>query len=477
MLFNSLTFLNFLLGVLLVYAPPLPWRFRKLVLLAASYIFYGAWDVRFPLLLLYATATNAVAARCIARWESFTARRRLALWSAVALNVGLLCAFKYGDDLFEAWNYLARRVNSDYDFGTLNLLLPVGLSFFTFQSLSYTIDVYRRKLTPARSHLDLALFVAFFPVLLSGPLLRAGNFLPQCEEPRRVTLGQVGLGAFLITLGLFMKVTLADSLLLPIVRKVFDRESTPDALTGWIGTVAFAGQDYCDFAGYTTCAVGIGLCLGFVLPDNFRAPFASVGFRDLWQRWHITLVAWMRDYVFYSLGGVYKGYRRAAINVMIVFFLIGIWHGASTNYVVFGLLHGSYLVIETVLQRSPIRRLRIWGGPPGIFVMWLATMFLCCLAFVFYRAETLSQAWQLLRAMFGAANISRPLTLSDYDFFVALVVIELLVIAHWLRRRLSLIEVIDRMPAGVIAVCLAAMLLAMVWFSHGVPQDFLYFQY
>ena len=278
----------------------------------------------------------------------------------------------------------------------MNILLPVGLSFFTFQSLSYTIDVYRRQIKPASSLPDLALFVSFFPVLLSGPLLRAGNFLPQCAEPRRVTLDHIGMGAAFISLGLFMKTTLADGLLAPVVHRAFDPSIHPDTLTAWIGTIAFAGQDYCDFAGYATCAVGLGLCLGFSLPDNFRAPFASVGFRDLWQRWHITLVAWMRDYVFLSLGGVYKGYRRAAINVMIVFLLIGLWHGAAVTYVIFGLLHGSYLVVETILQRSPLRRLRFWNGIVGIFLMWFATMFLCCIAFVFYRSVGLGQAWELL---------------------------------------------------------------------------------
>lgn len=476
MFFNSLTFLMFFLCVLAIHLLPLSWKLRKFNLLVASYFYYAAWDVRFALLLVHATATNLLAAKWIARWDDFPARRRFVLWLNVALNIGLLCAFKYGNEFFDAWNWLARHVSPSFEASTINILLPVGLSFFTFQSLSYTIDVYRRQVKPAASALDLALFVSFFPVLLSGPLLRAGHFLPQCTEPRRVSLDQIGMGAAFITLGLFMKTTLADGLLAPVVRRAFDPTIHPDTLTAWIGTIAFAGQDYCDFAGYATCAVGLGLCLGFSLPDNFRAPFASVGFRDLWQRWHITLVAWMRDYVFYSLGGVYKGYRRAAINVMIVFLLIGVWHGAELSYVIFGLLHGSYLVVETILQRSPVRRFRLWDGLGGIFLLWLATMFLCCIAFVFYRSASLGQAWEMLSSMFGMVQASTLFTLPDYDVLSAIFVVECLIITHWLRRNLSLIEVVRRTPWLVTAACLAAMLLAMT-LIRGESQEFLYFNY
>jgi alginate O-acetyltransferase complex protein AlgI len=398
------------------------------------------------------------------------------LWLNIALNIGLLCAFKYGNEFFEAYNWLARQFHPSHETRTIKVLLPVGLSFFTFQSLSYTIDVYRRKLTPASSPLDLALFVAFFPVLLSGPLLRAGNFLPQCAEPRRVTLDHVGMGAAFVTLGLFMKITLADHILSPVVRQAYDPGVHPDALTAWIGTIAFAGQDYCDFAGYTTCAVGLGLCLGFTLPDNFRAPFASVGFRDLWQRWHITLVAWMRDYVFNSLGGIYKGYRRAAINVMIVFLLIGLWHGAAMTYVIFGLLHGSYLVVETILQRSPLRRLQIWDGVPGIALLWLATMFLCLIAFVFYRASTVGQSLELLRVMFGLSHASDSFALPSYDLLITIVVMEILVISHWLRRNIELRDLILRSPWWIISLCLTAMIFALI-LSRGQSQEFLYFNY
>ena len=327
-----------------------------------SYVYYAAWDVRFTLLLLCATFINYVGASVIVTWNEYPRRRRFALWTTVFMSIGLLCVFKYGNQFLAVWSWFADRFSLPNGTRTISILLPVGLSFFTFQALSYTIDVYRRTITPAKSLLDLALFVSFFPVLLAGPLLRAGPFLAQAVQLRRATSAELGSGMAFITLGLFMKVTLADYLLSPIVRQVFDPQVSPGTLSAWMGTLGFAAQDYCDFAGYSTCAVGLGRCLGLTLPDNFRAPFASVGFRDLWQRWHITLVAWMRDYVFNSLGGVYKGYRRAAINVLVVFFLIGLWHGAKWTYLVFGLLHGCYLISEVILQRSAVRRLQLWNG-------------------------------------------------------------------------------------------------------------------
>ncbi len=476
MLFNSFTFFAFFICVLIVHSLPLPWGIRKFNLLVACYVFYAAWAPWFALLLVFATITNWLAAILMAMWDKFPRRRRVVLWADVVLNIGLLCFFKYGNQFLAAWHWTADHLSLSYETPTMKILLPVGLSFFTFQALSYTIDVYRRTIKPATSAVDLALFVAFFPVLLAGPLLRAGQFLPQCAQPRRASADQFGLGAALMTLGLFMKVTLADQLLSPVVRQVFAPNAHPDTLSAWIGTVAFAGQDYCDFAGYSTCAMGIGLCLGFTLPENFRAPFASVGFRDLWQRWHITLVAWMRDYVFFSLGGVYKGYRRAAINVMIVFLLIGLWHGAAWTYVIFGLLHGSFLIGEVILQRSPVRRLRLWNGVFGTFLLWLVTMFLCCIPFVFYRSETLGQSWQILSAMSGMTHISFPFQLADYDLLVTVLVVESLIIIHWLRRNVGLQDIVVRVPWWGTAICLALMLLALMMTS-GESQDFLYFNY
>jgi alginate O-acetyltransferase complex protein AlgI len=371
--FNSFTFVFFFAAVLVVHALPLPWIMRKFNLLIASYLFYAAWDPRYVTLLLFSTVVNCIAAELIAHWDGRPRARRIVLWSSVVLNMGLLAAFKYGNGLLGLWQTASDRLGIQHSAIKMTIVLPIGLSFFTFQAMSYTIDVYRRTIRPA-SILDLALFISFFPVLLAGPILRAPQFVPQCASSRRATASEFAWGLSLLTLGLFMKVTLGDHLLSPVVRQVYDVGARPDTLSAWAGTMAFAAQDYCDFAGYSTCAMGVAFCLGFVIPANFRAPFASIGFRDVWQRWHITLVAWMRDYVFNPLGGVYKGYTRAAVNVMIVMLLIGLWHGATAPFLIFGFLHGIFLIGETLAQRTRLRRMRLWRGRLGDLFLWAATI-------------------------------------------------------------------------------------------------------
>jgi alginate O-acetyltransferase complex protein AlgI len=474
--FNSFTFILFFVAVLIVHSLPLPWTIRKFNLLVASYLFYAAWDASFVLLLVFSTLNNGLSAKAIATWDHRRTLRQAILWTNVTLNLGVLAAFKYGNEFLAVWQTASDRLGIPYSPPKMTILLPIGLSFFTFQALSYTIDVYRRTIKPAASVLDLALFISFFPVLLAGPILRAGQFLPQCAQSRRASGGEFSWGLSLFTLGLFMKVTLADHLLSPVVRQVFDAGVRPDTLSAWAGTFAFAGQDYCDFAGYSTCAMGIGLCLGFVLPPNFRAPLASIGFRDVWQRWHITLVAWMRDYVFNPLGGVYKGYTRATANVMITMLLIGLWHGATWPFLIFGFLHGSYLIGETFLQRTRLRRMQLWRGPLGKFFLWAVTIALCLIAFVFYRAASVEQSLWMLSAMVGTSHASLPFRLSDADLLIALVVVELLIVAHWLCRNTPLEALAVRVPWWTISVSLALMLVAIT-LSSGEAQSFLYFQY
>jgi alginate O-acetyltransferase complex protein AlgI len=474
--FNSYTFVLFLAAALVIHSLPLPWTIRKFNLLVASYLFYAAWDARYVTLLVFSTALNGIAAQLIALWDLRPRRRRIVLWTSVVLNFGLLAVFKYGNELFALWQTAADRFGIPYSPPKTTIVLPIGLSFLTFQAMSYTIDVYRRTIKPAASILDLNLFIAFFPVLLAGPILRAGKFLPQCASSRRATGGEFAWGMSLFTLGLFMKVTLADHLLSPVVRQVYDIGVRPDTLSAWTGTMAFAAQDYCDFAGYSTCAMGIAFCFGFLIPANFRAPFASIGFRDVWQRWHITLVAWMRDYVFNPLGGVYKGYTRAAVNVMIVMLLIGLWHGATPSFLIFGFLHGCFLIGETLIQRTPLRRMPLWRGPIGKVFLWAVTMTLCLVAFVFYRAATVKQARWMVAAMFGSAGNLSNFRLPNADLLIALVVVECLAITHWLCRDIPLESSIARVPWWSVSVALAFMLVAMT-LSSSESQRFLYFQY
>ncbi len=474
--FNSFVFVLFFFAVVLVHSLPLPRIVRKLNLLGASYLFYAAWEPWFVTLLLYSTAVNWTAGKLLDKADDRRRRSKFVLWSAVILDIGMLAAFKYGNEFLAISQTTATTLGLPYAPRSTKILLPVGLSFFTFQSLSYTIDVYRKTIKPATSFLDFALFVSFFPVLLAGPLLRAGQFLPQCAQTRRARGPEFAWGMCLFTLGLFLKVTLADHLLSPVVHQVYDPAVHPDTLSAWIGTLAFAGQDYCDFAGYSTCAMGIGFCLGFVLPPNFHAPLASIGFRDVWQRWHITLVAWMRDYVFNPLGGVYKGYTRAALNVMIVMLLIGLWHGATSTFLIFGFLQGVFLIVETLLQRTRLRRVRFWTRPLGKVALWSVTLALCLVAFVFYRAISVDQSSWILSAMLGTHRAAFMFRLSDADLLIVAVVMEALILSHWMCRNLSLEAFSVRVPWWTISITLALMLVAIT-LSSGESQGYLYFHY
>ena len=267
-----------------------------------------------------------------------------------------------------------------------DIVLPVGISFYTFATLSYTLDVYLRRAKPAQHFLDYALFVTFFPHLVAGPIMRPTELVPQFERaPGRRQLHQIGFGLALMILGLFQKVVLADGFLAPVVEKVYDaREGVPTTLDAWVATLAFSGQIFCDFAGYSTTAIGVAMCLGFAMPDNFRFPYAAVGFSDFWRRWHITLSSWLRDYLYIPLGGNRHGPARTYTALMGTMLLGGLWHGAAWTFVVWGGLHGTYLAVERWLKA----RFAGWKpGPAAIVALGLLTYVLVNITWVFFRAE------------------------------------------------------------------------------------------
>jgi alginate O-acetyltransferase complex protein AlgI len=332
MVFNSLTFLLFFSLVLLVHHLPLRWSIKKLNLLLASYVFYAAWNPPFVLLLVIAAIVDFFLARLIYKTQGLL-HRRLMLAAGLCLNLGLLSYFKYGQFLLENFVTVARSVGVNYHSPAWKIVLPLGISFYTFETISYLVDVYRGRLKPWGSFVDYALFLTFFPHLVAGPIVRAGDFLPQCVSPRHATRRQLGWGLSLIVIGLFEKIILADAYLAPIVDVVFHHAATASSGDAWLGALAFSGQIFCDFAGYSTCGIGAALCLGFVLKDNFRFPYAAVGFADFWQRWHISLSTWLRDYLYIPLGGNRHGRWKTFRNLMLTMLLGGLWHGASWRFV------------------------------------------------------------------------------------------------------------------------------------------------
>jgi alginate O-acetyltransferase complex protein AlgI len=325
---------------------------------------------------------------------------------------------------------------------------------------------------PARNLLDYALFVTFFPHLVAGPIMRPTELVPQFAEPRRASGRQLRYGLALMTLGLFNKVVLADSFLSNIAERIYDSDKVPGALDAWAATLAFSGQIFCDFAGYSTTAIGAAMCLGFAMPDNFRFPYAAVGFSDFWRRWHITLSAWLRDYLYIPLGGNRHGARRTYAALFTTMLLGGLWHGASWTFVAWGGLHGLYLAVERGLRaRFPNYR----PGPLMFVALGVLTYTLVNLTWVFFRAKTFNKAWLVLNGMLGQNAQAKPILPTPSLVFVATIVGGI-VLTHWLMRAWTLESVVARTPAAALSVVWALMAFAVVA-AQGSGNAFIYFQF
>lgn len=472
MVFNSLTFLVFFAIVLALHSLRLPGWIRKTQLLLASYIFYAAWNPPLVLLLWISTLADWYAARGIGN-ATTPGGRRLWLFVSLGVNLGLLGFFKYGDFVLFNFQALLGSFGIVYAPLAMNIVLPVGISFYTFQTLSYTLDVYRGQLRPWPSFLDYALYVTFFPQLVAGPIVRATEFLPQCDPMPRASLRQFTWGMHLLILGLFQKITLADTLLAPISDAVFQQTGQAGFVDGWIGTMAFAGQIFFDFSGYSTCAIGAALCLGFVLIENFHRPYAALGFSDFWRRWHISLSTWLRDYLYIALGGNRHGRWRTYANLMITMFLGGLWHGASWRFVAWGSLHGLYLVVERILT-SWCGTWPVWQRPAVRGILWLGTFLLVCVTWVFFRADSFGAAFTLILGMFGMQDAGG--LLSGLQRSIGLGVVAALLGFHLLLRDTTLAEAYARLPRAVPAL-LVAVLLVVLFFTPGDDRAFIYFQF
>jgi alginate O-acetyltransferase complex protein AlgI len=471
MVFNSLTFVVFFACVLVLHSLPLPWTTRKINLLIASYLFYAAWNPPFVILLWISTVIDWYAAQGLVKAQRQATRHAWMLLSVVA-NLGMLGYFKYGQFLLDNFSALMSALGIAYHPAHYDIVLPVGISFYTFATMSYTLDVYLRRAAPAQNLLDYALFVTFFPHLVAGPIMRPTELVPQFARPLRASAEQLRFGLALMTLGLFNKIVLADSLLSHVAESVYDSERIPGALDAWAATLAFSGQIFCDFAGYSTTAIGAALCLGFAMPDNFRFPYAAVGFTDFWRRWHITLSSWLRDYLYIPLGGNRHGPRRTYAALMTTMLLGGLWHGANWTFVVWGGLHGLYLAAERA------RRARGAGDPPGpraFVALGLLTYTLVNVTWVFFRAKTFAKAWVVLSGMVGRSAATKPI-LSTFSLLTVVVIVGGMLVTHWLMRGRTLESVIARAPAALVCVVWALLAFAIV-IAQGEGSAFIYFQF
>ncbi|MBS0486734.1 MAG: MBOAT family protein [Proteobacteria bacterium] len=468
MQFDSFTFVVFFAVVLCVYNAMRDWSARKWFLLIASYVFYAAWNPLFlPLLIGSATLDYWVARRI--HVAAGAARKRWIVLTLV-VNLGVLGIFKYHAFLLDNLAAVFALVGVRYVPAPMDIILPIGISFYTFHSLSYCLDIYRGKFAPTRNWRDYALYVAFFPQLVAGPITRFTQMREQIENPRRTTREGMAWGCALLVLGLFEKCVLADTVFAPVADAFFNAVDGASAAAAWSGTLAFCGQIFCDFAGYSTCAIGTALALGFVLPTNFRYPYAAVGFSDFWRRWHISLSTWLRDYLYVSLGGNRRGAWRTYVNLMLTMLIGGLWHGAAWTFVIWGGLHGVYLAVERFVRE------RLWpqgvvASAPLRFAYGLLTLLLVTLAWIWFRAADAGTAWQATTRLV-ATSAEGPST----EQWLAIAAFVVVTAVHWLMRERDLKSESARIPAPLLGVLLGAML-ALIVLSPGDNHAFIYFQF
>lgn len=468
MLFNSTAFLIFGPTVLLAHWL-LRGRSRNVLLLAASYVFYGAWDIRFLGLIWLSTIVDYLVGRKIGELGPDDGRRKQLVSLSIATNLGVLGLFKYAGFFVAEATSLLESVGLGTNTRVLSIVLPVGISFYTFQTLAYTIDVYRSRIKPETRLLEFALFVAYFPQLVAGPIERAQDLLPQIgNTDREIDRERLWGGLQLIAIGFFKKVAIGD-VLGTYTDLWLDPSSSPSTLTTVLGTYAFAFQIYADFSGYSDIARGVSRLLGIELIHNFQQPYLSRSITEFWRRWHISLSNWLRDYLYIPLGGNRRGRNRTYINLMLTMLLGGLWHGAGWTFVIWGALNGAYLAVERAFTKPldenvPFARSHSWSA--------FRTLHLTCLAWVFFRAEDLGHALEILKGL-GTWNTEVSL---DGVAFLLYAVLSLAFIDIAQRRAGRHSFLTDRRPA-VAAVLMAVMVTLTLLATGAPPRQFIYFQF
>ena len=462
MLFNTPVFWLFFIAVYLAYVALLRTTNARLwLLLMASLFFYGCWNPAFVPLLLFSIAVDFYAGRAMP--DASPRRKRLLLVASLGVNLGALAVFKYSNFFTQSMlNPIFAGFELDLWIPKLEILLPVGISFYTFQSMSYTIDVYRGQFQPRRDFLRFATSIAFFPQLVAGPIVRAAHLIPQVENGPRIDWASTRFGLVLIAAGLVKK-TLAD-LLARVAEAGFDGQGAQSLIETWSAVLAFAGQIYCDFAGYTDIAIGLGLMMGFSFPRNFDLPYLSVSPIDFWRRWHISLSSWLRDYLYIPLGGRLLRYR----NVLITMVLGGLWHGANWTFLAWGFYHGMLLMVAHGLRDHSGDRLR--GIPRPLSIAF--TFYLVLIGWVFFRAQSLDVAWDIIGRLHGSTLGVEASAHASLDLLLVLSAVVFSHLLDWavLTRR----DVIER-PLWFWPSLVTGLTVALLW--GGTGQEFIYFRF
>ena len=475
MLFNSFIFIIFLLFVIPLYYV-LARKYRAVYLFLVSYFFYGYWDWRFCTLLLISTIVDYYVGRTLYKSVD-KQRRKLLLWISISTNIGILGFFKYFNFFIDSFEAMIVPLGGELDFLHLNVILPVGISFYTFQTMSYTIDIYRKKLRPTSSLLDFAVFVAFFPQLVAGPIERAKHLLPQIEKLTSPKRRQIEEGIVLIIYGLFKKVMIGDASG-KIVDRIFGHMQQFNAVELIVALVLFSIQIYADFSGYSNIARGLAKLLGVELMKNFEQPYLSANITEFWRRWHISLSSWLKDYLYISLGGNRGGIKRTYVNLMLTMLIGGLWHGASWNFVIWGGLHGIYLMVHKwFLQNSkknndlpPYYQL-LYSRPVKVLFTYCLVLF----TWLFFRApdfETVSVFFTKLIA-FETSQLSLRFVLIGFSYLAMTLGLDLA--ESYTNSHVFVLKFNSRsVQSGILVVLITV---TLVFMFQSEPLPFVYFQF
>ena len=498
MLFNSIDFLIFLPIVLVIYYI-IPMKYKHIWLLISSYYFYMCWNAKYVLLIFVSTVITYLSGILIDKVEKTWSDvdklgkyKKLILAISFVSNLGILFYFKYINFTLDIVTRILSKVNISMNVPVFDVILPVGISFYTFQALSYSVDVYRGEVAPEHDFFRYALFVSFFPQLVAGPIERSKNLLTQLREPRKFDFGYAFDGIILMLWGFFLKIVLADRIAI-FVDTVYGDCEHYQGIYLIVATVLFAVQIYCDFSGYSSIAMGTAKLLGIELMDNFNAPYLSTSVADFWRRWHISLTSWFKDYLYIPLGGSRRGTFRKYINKMIVFILSGLWHGAQLTFVVWGAINGLYQVIGEILM--PIREkvsdaLGVNRDSEGFCVLRaIVTFTMIDFSWIFFRADSLGRAVYIIKSIFNAENIWTLFDgslyncgLDDKNFRLMVIAVMILLIADILKRKgIRVREIILRHDGYIKCLVVSlSILMIMVFGKYGPAYNavnFIYFQF
>lgn len=490
MLFNTLDFAIFFPIVFFLYwivAKNL--TVRNVLILVASYTFYGWWDWRFLFLIAISTLVDFWVAKAMQKQENNRKRKQLLVISLL-VNLGFLVYFKYTNFFIETFVDSFRLFGKELEVSTLNIILPVGISFYTFQTLSYTIDVYRKQLKPTNNLLAFGAFVSFFPQLVAGPIERASHLLPQFYKTYKFDYKLVKSGLLLMAFGLFKKMVIADRAAL-YVNEVYNNVDDYGGVGYAYATLLFAFQIYCDFSGYSDIAIGLGRTMGFDLMKNFDSPYISKSLTEFWRRWHISLSTWFRDYLYIPLGGSRIGKFRTYLNIFIVFVVSGMWHGAAMTFIIWGAIHGVILMIEKGTYQVRKRVFDKLGLQKNNFSnhLFFGTIifFVVNIAWVFFRANSLGDSFQIITGFFNNFNPGELFSKETYligfkpnEFKVVTIAIIFLFVFEYLHRKFNMMRVLNNQSTIFRWCCYLSIVFSIVIFGiYGDRniQEFIYFQF